>query len=116
MADEENNEEQPKKGGYTVAEIEGKMKRYGLEITLTTIFALTCIFTLVFGGAWLTWSIILSMVLAIVGTLAPQQIHNVLHSALHFICKDKTTCIISAVVGILFSIFLPFVALIGKNW
>ena len=69
MADEEKP-----RGGFTVSELEDKAKKYGLEICLCTMFILTAIFTLVWGGAMILWSILLCMILGIVGVLFPKPV------------------------------------------
>lgn len=102
-------DEQKPRGGFTVSEIENKFKEYGLEICLCIMFILTAIFTLVWGGAMLLWSILLSMILAIVGVLFPKPVKKILNGCMEFICKEKTTSIVSAVLGILVSIFLPVI-------
>lgn len=95
------------RGGFTVSELEGKVKKYGLEICLCAIFILTAIFTLVWGGMILLWSILLSMIFGIVGVLAPKPMDKILHSALQFAYKEKVTGIVVAVAGLLVSILLP---------
>jgi len=102
----ERNAESNNKG-FTMGELEGKMKKYGLEISLCVIFVLSAIFSLIWGGAWLVWSIILTMILGIIGVLFPHTVHNMSTKALHYIYKEKVTSIIIAVVGLLLSIFLP---------
>ena len=108
MADENKNENKDKKGGYTVAEIEGKMKKFGKEIVFGAMFILTGLFALIFGGAWMVWSILLCMIGAIVGVLAPQPIDKALASMIKFAHREKVTAMIAAGLGIVISIFLPF--------
>ena len=103
MAEHDNN---PKKG-YTVAELEGKVKKYCLEIDLCVMFVLTGIFTLIWGGAMVVWSILLCMIFCIVSVLVPRSINKVTTHTLQFVYKEKITSIIVGVVGVLFSIFLP---------
>lgn len=112
MAENEN----PKKdSGYTVKQIEGKVKKYGLEIALVVMFILSAIFPLVWGGAWVVWSIILCMIFAIIGVLVPRSTHKLTSHALQFIYKEKVTSIAIAIVGVLITIFLTpvFFAIIG---
>ncbi len=104
MADEEKP-----RGGFTVSELEDKAKKYGLEICLCTMFILTAIFTLVWGGAMILWSILLCMILGIVGVLFPKPVKKILHYGMEFVYKEKVTCIIAATVGIVVSILLPVV-------
>ena len=102
-------DEQKPRGGFTVSELEEKAKKYGLEICLCSMFILTAIFTLVWGGAMILWSILLSMMLAIVGVLFPKIVRKGLQLSMEFIYKEKVTCIVAATIGILLSIFLPLV-------
>lgn len=101
--------------GFTVAELESRFKKYGLEITLCVTFALAAIFALIWGGAMLTWSILLSMIGAIVGVLIPAIIHKGINTTLRFALKEKTSAIASCVVAVLISILVPFLifALVG---
>lgn len=101
------DEEQKGKGGFTVGEIEGKVRKYGLEIALCVVFILTAIFALVWGGAMLLWSILLGMIFAIIGVLVPNSMHKVTTHALKFTSKEKVTGIIMAVIACLLAIFLP---------
>lgn len=103
MADEPNK---PEKKGFTVGEIEGKFKKYGMEISLSVIFVLTMIFALVWGGAWTAWSIILCMIGGVVGALLPEPIHKCLHASASFATKERVTGIVVAVVGVLLAIFI----------
>ena len=98
---------QKPKGGFTVSELEDKMKKYGLEICLCAMFILAAIFALVWGGMILSWSILLTMILSIVGVLIPNPTHTALNSAFKFIYKEKVTSIVAATVGLLISILLP---------
>jgi hypothetical protein len=112
MADENKS---PFKGGFTIGEIEGKVKKFGVEIVLCASFLLTAIFTLIWGKAMIVWSILLCMVFAIVGALLPKSIHKLTSHASRFILKDKVTGIVMTVILILLSILLPAVifALVG---
>lgn len=95
------------KGGFTVGELQNKMNKYGFEISLCAILILTAIFTLIWGGMWAFWSIILCMAGAVVGILFPQQIKTAASKVLGFVYKEKFTSIVIAVLGIVISIFLP---------
>jgi hypothetical protein len=101
--------------GFTVSELESRVKKYGLEICMCAVFILTAIFTLAWGGSMLLWSILLSMIFGIIGAIFPKPVKKTFHSTLEFIYKEKVTCIAAAVISILASIFLPVVifALVG---
>lgn len=109
------DDEQKPKSGFTVGEIEGKMRKYGLEIILTVVFILTAIFALIHGGGMLHWSILLCMIFAIIGLLVPKAMNKVTTHALKFVTKEKITGIITAIVAILIAIFLPAIifAIVG---
>ena len=98
-----------------MAEIEGKFKKYSIEIILCVIYILTAIFALVWGGAMIVWSILLSMIFAIIGSLLPQSMHKVVNQAHKFIHREQITSIIIGIIFILVSIFLPAIifAIIG---
>ena len=100
-------DEQKSRKGFTVSELESKAKKYGLEICLCFIFILTTIFTLIWGGAMILWSILLTMLAAIVGVLFPLQVKKILHSSMNFAFKEKVTYIALGVIGLVISILLP---------
>ncbi len=110
-----NDQEDKSKGGFTVGELEGKMKKYGLEIALCVIFILTAIFALVWGGAMMVWSVLLCMIFAIVGVLVPKSTHKVASQSMRFICKEMITAILVGVVACLIGVFIPpfIFALVG---
>ena len=105
MADNPKSKEP--RGGFTVSELEDKFKKYGLEICLCAMFILSAIFALIWGGMMLSWSILLTMILGIVGILLPKQIQKVHKATFDFIYKEKVTAIAAAVIGILLSILIP---------
>jgi hypothetical protein len=109
-----DNEQKPR-NGFTVSELENKVKKYGVEICLCTVFVLTAIFTLVWGGAMILWSILLCMILGIIGALFPKHVKKILYTGMELACKEKVSSIATAIVAILLSIFLPLVifALVG---
>ncbi len=109
MADEK------KFNGFTVSELESRVKKYGLEICMCVTFILSAIFTLAWGGSMLLWSILLCMILAVIGAIFPKPVKRAFHSTLEFIYKERVTSIAAAVISILASIFLPVIifALVG---
>jgi hypothetical protein len=102
-------DEQKPRNGFTVSELENKVKKYGIEICLCTVFVLTAIFTLVWGGAMILWSILLCMILGIIGALFPKHVKKYLHTAMDLTCKEKVSSISTAIVAVLLSIFLPVI-------
>lgn len=103
----EENKGNDKKKGFTVSELEGTAKKYASEIGLGVIFAVTAIFTLIWGGAMMVWSIILAMILAIVGSLVPGSMMDGISKALDFIYKEKVMLIVTGVVLLIVAIFIP---------
>ncbi|MCH9811171.1 hypothetical protein K0U07_00235 [bacterium] len=111
----EENNEKPNKKGFTVSELEGTAKKYASEIGLGVIFAVTAIFTLIWGGAMMVWSILLCMILAIIASLVPGSMMDGISKALDFIYKDKVMLVVTGVVLLIIAIFIPVLifALIG---
>ena len=98
------------KEGFTVKELQQKGKKYSVEIALVVIFALTAIFTLVWGGAMMVWSIILSMVLAIVGALLPNAMDRFSKASMDFLFgKQPIIGIVITIVFIILAIFIPVI-------
>ncbi len=103
----ENNDSRKNKRGFTVSELEGTAKRFASEIGLAVIFLVTAVFTLIWGGAMMVWSIILCMVLGIVGALISGSMMSWISKALDFIYKDKIILIVVGVILIIVGIFIP---------
>lgn len=103
----DNNDNQENKSGFTVSELEGTAKKYATEIGLALIFIVTGIFTLIWGGAMMVWSIILCMILAIVGALIPDSMMVWMSKSLDFIYKEKVMLIVSGIVLIIIGLFIP---------
>ncbi len=93
--------------GFTVSELESKMQKHGPEICFCAMFILAAIFALIWSGMILSWSILLTMILGIVGVLIPKHVHKAIMASLHFIYKEKVTSLVAAVIGLLISILLP---------
>lgn len=103
------------KNGFTVGELQNKMQKYGFEISMCSIFIITALFTVIWGGMWVIWSIILCMAGGVVGVLFPMQVRDISAKVLDFIYKERFTCIVVAILGIVIGIFLPSIifALVG---
>ena len=95
------------KSGFTVSDLQGTVKKFGLEIAICAIFILSGIFVLVWGGGMLVWSIIVLSILGVIGALLSGPMHKFLHKSLDFCQKDKITGIIIAVVAIVLSVVFP---------
>jgi uncharacterized membrane protein YjjP (DUF1212 family) len=104
-----------KERGFTVSELEAKMRKFGIEATLCGAFLLSAIFALLWSGKMLVWSILLTGIGGIVGTVLPKMIHKTLGSLMHFCTKERVTATIVAILMVLLSIFVPFVifAIVG---
>lgn len=111
----EENKDNEKKKGFTVSELEGTAKKYASEIGLGVIFAVSAIFALIWGSSMMVWSIILSMVLAIIGALVPGSMMDGISKALDFVYKEKVMLIVTGIVLLIVAIFIPVLifALVG---
>ena len=103
----EHNTENEKKSGFTVSELEGTAKKYASEIGLAVIFVVTALFTLIWGGAMMVWSVILCMALAVVGACTPNSMMNMITKALDFVYKEKAILIATGIVLQIVAIFVP---------
>ena len=99
--------DKPKNKGFTIEEIEKHVKKYGLELSFSIIFVLTAIFTFLWGGTVLTFSILSGLAFGILGILIPKPVHKVFCAIMKFVYKDKIITIVSIVLGVLLSIFIP---------
>jgi ABC-type multidrug transport system fused ATPase/permease subunit len=115
MEENKEHKENEKKTGFTVSELEGTAKKYASEIGLGVIFAMTAIFTLIWGGAMMVWSVILSMILAIIGALVPGSMMAGISKALDYVYRERVMLIITGVVLLVVAIFIPVLifALVG---
>ena len=110
----EDNKDSNSKG-FTVSQIEGQVKKYASEIGLCVIFAVSAIFTLIWSGSMMIWSIILCMALAIIGTLIPSYMNDGINKIVDFIYRDKIVLIVAGVVLLIIAIFIPVIifAIVG---
>ncbi|MBS0584678.1 MAG: hypothetical protein JSR76_00045 [Verrucomicrobia bacterium] len=97
-----------KEAGFTVAEIETHVKKYGVEVSLCGAFIISALFSLIWGGSILVWSILLAGLGAAFGVVFPKWIHKGSQSVLHFFTKEKVTRIVGATLLVAISFFLPF--------
>ncbi|MCH9617554.1 MAG: hypothetical protein SP4CHLAM5_06790 [Chlamydiia bacterium] len=115
MEENKENNQNEKKTGFTVSELEGTAKKYASEIGLGVIFAMTAIFTLIWGGAMMVWSIILAMILAIIGAVVPGSMMSAISKSLDYVYRERVMLIITGVVLLVVAIFIPVLifALVG---
>lgn len=104
----ENN----KKEGVSVKEIEGYAKNYRYEIFFCALFVLATIFSLVFWGAKI--SLFLTGIGAIVGALLAEQIHKFAQKmAQTVLTKEAAFQLIVGLVALVVAIFVaPLIFLI----
>jgi len=103
------------KGGFTVHEIEHMVKKYRFEVFFCGSFLLAGLFSMIFENL-MGYSILLTVVGAIVGALMAGRIEHLMNTILEFICKqEKITRIIIGVVLLILSIVVSPVifAMIG---
>jgi len=100
-----NENEQEKKEGVSVQEIENFGKKYRFELAFLVYFVLATFFTFAFWGA--TWSIYLCGIGGVIGIWLPEKVATVARATFRFVFKqEKITQIILAIVGVIISIFL----------
>jgi hypothetical protein len=110
-----NKDENQKQKGFTVSQIEGTVQKYASEIGVSVIFIVTAIFTLIWGGSMVLWSILLCMILAVIGVVIPDSMSIAINKAVDFIYKEKIMLIVTGGVLLIVSIFIPVLifALVG---
>jgi len=96
--------------GVAVQEIEGKARRYAVEIVVSLMFALTAIFSLIWDGSMLTWAIVLFAVLGIVGVWFAHWVDKLCSSVLNMAFRDKFVSITFIIIICLCSVFVPIVS------
>jgi uncharacterized membrane protein len=98
-------DEEKKKEGVTVKELEGYAKKNRFEIFFCILFVLASLFTLVFWGA--TLSIFLVGIGGIVSVFLPQQIDQLSEKMAKMVfAKEGTTQLIIGIVALVVAIFL----------
>ena len=101
-------DEEKKKEGVSVKEIEEYAKNHRYEVVFVLAFVLACFFSFVFFGTG--WGIILAAVGGIVGVLLPNKTEMFSGKIFGFIRKQEhVTQIILGVVLLIISVFLPFI-------
>ncbi|MBM3200899.1 MAG: hypothetical protein FJZ56_00650 [Chlamydiae bacterium] len=102
--------------GYTIQELEDMWRNHVVEISVGAILGLSAVFSLIWGGAMLLWSVFLCMGLGIVGVVFPDQARNITGKFFGFLAaKETVPMIITLAVGGVLSIFAPCLifALVG---
>jgi len=100
--------DESKKEGVSVQELENLGKKYRFEIFFVAYFVLASLFTFALFSP--QWSIYLAALGGVMGVLLPKKVESVLQGMFRFIYKqEKITQLILGGVGVIVSIFLPFV-------
>ncbi len=98
-------DEEKKKEGVSVKELEGYAKKHRFEIFFCILFVLASLFTLIFWGP--TLSIFLTGIGAIIATFLPNQIEQMAGKMAHMVLsKDKTTVLVIGIAALIVAIFL----------
>lgn len=101
-------EQEKKKEGVSVKEIEEYAKKHRYEVVFILAFVLACFFSFVFFGAG--WGIILAAVGGVVGILLPSKAEMFGNKMFAFVRKqEQVTQLILGIVLLIISVFLPFV-------
>jgi hypothetical protein len=109
------------KEGMSVKEIEEFAKKHRFEVFFCLMFLLACIFGFV-GFFKSGWNIFCGMAGAFLGVVFPIKVEMLVRKVFQFIFKqDKSILIVLGVVGLVLSIFVPFlvflfVGLVGGRW
>ncbi len=99
-------DENQKKEGVSVKEIEQFAKKYKIEVFFGLSFIIACLFSFVFFGTGL--AIIFATVGGVLGTIFPVKVEAITKKAFHFVFKQEpTTQLILGIVKLIISIFLP---------
>ncbi|NGX36960.1 MAG: hypothetical protein K1000chlam2_00106 [Chlamydiae bacterium] len=113
-------DEEKKKEGVSVKELEGYAKKHRFEIFFCILFVLASLFTLVFWGP--TLSIFLVGIGGIISVFMPDKIDQLQHKMASMVFgKEGATQLIIGIVALIVAIFLaPLIFLIigahaGKN-
>ena len=97
------------KGGFTISEIEGHLKKHGVELTIAGASVLSAIFALIWGGGMLFWSVLSYGIAGALGAIFPKLVHKILSNILHFSTKENVSSIVAAALLLFFSLAVPFV-------
>jgi hypothetical protein len=108
-------DEEKRKEGYTVKEIQSLTLRYKFEVFYCLLFIIASLFTLLWGARI---SVFLAGIGGILGVLLPLQVERVLRKMSSFCLKQETTVqLVMGIVCLVLAIFLPFLVflLLGLN-
>lgn len=95
-----------KKEGISVKDIENFTRQHRFEVFFCLAFVLAFFFGLIMYGAW--WSVLATIVGAIVGMLLPQKTSEFSRKAFAFFQKqEKTVQLILGIVLLILAVFLP---------
>ncbi len=98
-------DEEKKKEGVSVKELEGYARRHRFEIFFCILFVLASLFTLIFWGP--TLSIFLASIGAIIAIFIPNQIDQLADKMAHMVLtKEKSTVLVIGIVALIAAIFV----------
>ncbi len=98
-------DEEKKKEGVSVKEIEGYAKKHRFEIFFCILFILASLFTLIFWGAML--SIFLAGIGAIIAVFMPSKVEHLAHKMAHgLLGKEGMTQLVVGILALIVAIFL----------
>ncbi|NGX60197.1 MAG: hypothetical protein KR126chlam3_01366 [Chlamydiae bacterium] len=98
-------DEEKKKEGVSVKELEGYAKRHRFEIFFCILFILASLFTLIFWGP--TLSVFLTGLGAIISIFIPDKIDQIARKMAHTVLtKEGTTQLIIGIIALIVAIFL----------
>lgn len=98
-------DEEKKKEGVSVKELEGYARRHRFEIFFCVLFVLASLFTLIFWGP--TLSIFLISIGAIIAIFMPNKIDQFANKmASTVLSKEKSTVLIVGILALIVAIFL----------
>lgn len=101
-----NKQENPKKEGVSVQELENFGKNYYLEIFFSAVFILASLFSFLFFGPML--SIYALGIGGVIGSCLSKQVARLAITVFNFcLSQQKATKIVIAVVGLVFAIVVP---------
>lgn len=98
-------DEEKKKEGVSVKEIENYAKKHRYEVFYCLLFLLASLFTLVFWGA--VFSILLAGLGGIIGAFIPHKVDQLVSKMFAFVLnQDKTVQLVLAGVALIIAIFI----------
>lgn len=108
-------DEEKRKEGYSVKEIQNFTMRYKFEVFYCLLFIIASLFTFVW---WCRISVFLAAIGGVLGVLLPFEVERILRKMSSFVLKQEAiTQLVIGVVCLVLAVFLPFLVflLLGLN-